>query len=435
MMSARFILFLLPVICMVSCSKEAHPEADRLPEAAVTRIKKAAPLVVADGFIWGINGHPLTQEAYKNNIELQLNLVQKMGMSYYRVDVPTDTNGVVIQQAVMDELLHKSAARNISLLPMLYLTGWQKSSNEADAFRRGRKIGFSFASVYSSHFHYYEMGNEEERKILKGGHGDKTTDYDLQQFKLLAAFFKGMYEGIKAVDPAAQTIIDNSGWLHYGYFQLLRDYNVPYDILGLHWYSDMGDLDNAKGHGDILSIVSSFQKPVWITEINRRHGSWNSDGTSAEEDQRAWMDRYMLQLHQRKQVKAFFVYELLDEPAFADKSKPAYNPSESVYGVVNWVSRYTTYTFKPLFAAMQYRIEETQYGNEDFLRAVYRKLYATEAGVQWLHYWLQRLASGVTAEQVVAVLLKDAGQSATLAADLLSETFWKEAIIYGFTHR
>lgn len=431
----RFVTLLFSLTGIVSCSKDVYPEAERLPEASLLSARSAAPLSVAEGFIWGINGHPLTQEAYKGNIDLQLDLIQKMGMNYYRVDVSTDTNGVVVQQAMMEELLRKAAIRNIKLLPMVYLTGWQKSSNEADAYRRGHKIGFAFASVYSSHFHYYEMGNEEETKILKGGDGDKTTDYNLQQFKLLAAFFKGMNEGIKAVDPTAQTIIDNSGWLHYGYFQLLREYNVPYDILGLHWYSDMGDLNNAKGRGDILSVVSSFQKPVWITEINRKHGSWNSDGTAAEEDQRAWMDRYMLQLHQRTQIKAFFVYELLDEPAFADKGKAAYNPSESAYGVVSWTSRYSAYQLKPLFAAMQYRIEETRYGNEDYLKAVYRKLYSAEAPVQWLSFRLNQLGAEKPGEKLVTDLLKEAGQPASLAATLLSADFWKKAIIYGYTHR
>lgn len=430
-----FVVFLLPVICIVSCSKDVYPEADSLSEAALVSARAAAPLAVAEGFIWGINGHPLTQDSYKNNIDLQLDLIQKMAMNYYRVDISTDTNGVVTQQAIMQELLRKAEARNIKLLPMVYLTGWQKSSNEADAFRRGRKIGAAFTAAYSNYFHYYEMGNEEERKILKGGNGDKTTDYDLQQFKLLAAFFKGMHEGIKAADATAQTIIDNSGWLHYGYFQLLRDYGVPYDILGLHWYSDMGDLNNAKGHGDILSVVCSFQKPVWITEINRKHGSWNSDGSSAEEDQRAWMDRYMLQLHQRTQIKAFFAYELLDEPAFADKGKPAYNPSESTYGVAGWTSRYRAYRLKPLFATMQYRIEETRYGNEDFLKAVYRKLYTAEAPAQWLSYWLSRMGAERPGEQLVIALLKEAGQAGSLAATLLTGAFWKEAIVYGYTHR
>lgn len=349
----RLILLLFSLVCIFSCQKEAYTEKE---SDALSMSAKAgtSSLVLAEDFAWGVNGHPLTQEAYKGNIDLQLSLIQKVGMTWYRVDVPVDTSGVVRQPALMDELLQKAKVKGISILPMVYLTGWDKSTDETDAFRRGRKIGFGFATTYASAFQYYEMGNEEECKLLKGGNGDKASDYNLPKFSLLAAFLRGMNEGIKSADPEARTIINNSGWLHYGYFQLLKDYKVNYDILGLHWYSDMGDLNNAKGNGDVLAIMASFGKPVWITEINRRNGSWNNGSNSGESDQVNWINRYICQLNQRQYVGAFFVYELFDEPVFAST-----DPAESAYGIVSWDTPYSGYTPKSVMTALQYGVEIT----------------------------------------------------------------------------
>ena len=129
--------------------------------------------------------------------------------------------------------------------------------------------------------------------------------------------------GLKLSDPDAKTLVDFS-WIHYGFLELVlvRD-QVPIDLLALHWYSDMGDVTKVQDRFDLLEHLKRYDRPIWVTEVNRRGGS--RDGKSAEQGD------YLEQTARTRHgpgVEAFFVYELLDEPYFGAAS------DESFYGLV-----------------------------------------------------------------------------------------------------
>lgn len=295
-------------------------------------VKSPAPSTTGKNLILGINGHPLNQVAYfKTPVSRQIDLLKDLNMSYYRVDVATDRFGNVISWKRFDPLVAATAARGIKLLPMLWLTDLDYTVNAASAYHRGKTVGSGFAKRYRNNIDYYELGNEEESKILlsPGLDGSSPSHYDQKKFNILAAYLKGMDEGIKANDPGAKTIID-AGWKHYGYLKMLEKAGVGFDIVGYHWYSNMDSVD------PFTMLTDIFQKPIWFTEVSYRNGSLNGK----EAQQSEWTKNFVNKCRQAPAVKAVFFYELFDQPSLVAR------PKDRDYGVVKWTNSFSNWRFK-----------------------------------------------------------------------------------------
>ena len=303
----------------------------------------------SNNFIWGINGHPLSQIAYINSdLDTQFALIKKLGLTYYRIDIPTDKNGNISNSASFVKIMNSAKAHQIKILPVFYLVGFDPTTDASTAFNNGKNLGSSISKKYGNYFDYYELGNEEEFKIMKpNSDGDQLSNYDIAKGKILAAFLNGMINGIKIHHPSAKTIIDFAGWLHFGYLTLLRNENVNYDIVGLHWYSEMGKLTDINSkHINIINLLADkFGKPIWITEINKQ----NINSEERNDTQAYWLQEYINESRQSTHIKAFFVYELFDEPAFGKQP-------EANYGIIKWVTPYTRYSFKPATVMLKSQI-------------------------------------------------------------------------------
>ena len=66
--------------------------------------------------------------------------------------------------------------------------------------------------------------------------------------------------------------VNNGGWLHWWWFEMLLQDKLDFDFIAYHWYSEMGDMNNAGGE-DVWAKLASFGKDIWITELDRRGGS------------------------------------------------------------------------------------------------------------------------------------------------------------------
>jgi hypothetical protein len=152
---------------------------------------------------------------------------------------------------------------------------------------------------------------------------------------------------VKAADPAASTIVDTAGWLHYGFIErLVKEDRVPFDILAWHWYSEMGDITNVQGKRDLVAWLQRYGKPLWITEINRRDGSKGNQGEAQAEYVRKTAARFRAD----PRIRSFFIYELLDEPYFGAQG-------ESDYGLVEVrkgsTGKWEVSRRKPVFDALK----------------------------------------------------------------------------------
>src|SRR5690606_18795000 len=208
------------------------------------------PVDVSEGFIWGINGHPIEDRDYvPSPLSTQLSLLKEHQMTYYRIDVNTTVNGklksIDNRESRFQELLEEAEKLNIKILPVLkfYRDHFEnKIFNEKEAYETGKHQALIFANTYKDYFDYYAIGNELDiRTQLPDTEGMLKIDFEYENVKFISSYFKGMIDGIREVDPTAKTIINTAGDGRWGYLELLEEFNVNYDILGYHWYSDGGN--------------------------------------------------------------------------------------------------------------------------------------------------------------------------------------------------
>lgn len=314
-------------------------------------------------FIFGINGHPVSANGTysRGAIDTQLDILDNHSIGCYRVDVrfyTTDSKEIkILHEERLNELVEKAVLKDIEILPILPRFLFKLGDDPSKAFDIGKKLGVFFTTKFKGKFKYIELPNEMDARILNRidkyngsdgvPNGSKISHFTGDYSKIfrksgmdsglegLSKYLHGLHLGIKSVDPNIKTIISSSGWLHYKFFQALYHEdthpNFP-DIIGWHWYSDMGDLNYAKdvSNTSVLDKLEKYEKDIWITEINRRHGTYNLNESNVENEYINWLVRNLDQVLNRDSVKAFFIYELFDEPW----SKAI---SERYYGLYEWI--------------------------------------------------------------------------------------------------
>lgn len=297
--------------------------------------------LAAEPFHWGINGHPLTQPPYINiPIATQLDLVSELGVGWYRFDVPAGILNSPEGLARFDDLVKEAETRKIQLLPVLFSTpgpgskGVTPEQIHAAAFAIAKGI----VRRYKNEISHWELNNEldiyamiQKGEILRSGKlwnlgspgGSDPEAYEEGRYQNAKADILGLYEGVKAADPKALTIVNTGGWIHYGFIErLVNEDHVPFDILSWHWYSEMGDITKVKGSLNLVEYLKRYHKPLWITETNLR------DGNHKEKEQAEYMTKDVAKMGANAGIQGLFIYELLDEPYFGE------NNGESHFGLV-----------------------------------------------------------------------------------------------------
>ena len=314
-------------------------------------------------FRWGVSGHPNVQEGYcQVPMATQINLVAQLGMGWYRCD--WDQGRLERSPEVYDRLVRHAVRKGIRILPIIFPSTSCRSDATPEEIRQASfEFARRLAGRYRGLIDHWELDNELDgfAMVRKGEtcrdgtqwewgdpDGDKPEHYEEGRYQKVRAELTGLCEGVKAADAEAMTIVNTGGWLHYGFIErLVREDEVPFDILGWHWYSEMGDITKVRGNFNLLECLEAYGKPIWFTEVDRRGGSQGG----REKEQADYLTATARQLHAYPGVEAFFVYELLDEAYFGED-----NP-ESHYGLVELVrgesGRWSIGRKKEAFRALQ----------------------------------------------------------------------------------
>lgn len=278
-------------------------------------------------FVWGINGHPLTQRDYSNNLDEQISAITDLKLSSYRFDVLLDANGYAKKEPDFIKVLNSLKKNNISALPAVMQSGL-KSNNADSVYQIAYQQGKNFGARYGDYFPVVEVNNEGDNKIRLHNTGGKVKQgsYDTVKAVKFIATIKGFIDGLKAVKPNIKITLSVS-YIHYYYLELLKENNVNYDIIGCHWYSNMGDITNVKPTvGNVLSYISKrFNKAIWITEFNQFKGTTSVDFVR----QNNYITQNIRKIIDQGIIKGFFIYELFDQSSL----KKRY-PEEACYGLI-----------------------------------------------------------------------------------------------------
>ena len=363
-------------------------------------------------FIWGINGHPVVDKEYvESSLEQQLSFLTEHQFSIYRFDVNLNDEGLLFDNKVerFDSLLEMANKKNIQVFPVLKFYGSflkQDTLTEQEIYQKAKRQGKNFAKKDSSRIRYYAIENELDLKtIAPNARGTSSKDYSVGNPEMVIASLKGMIDGIKGVSPEAQTIINYGGWYNWSFIDFLLENDVDFDILGCHWYSENGRrLFQLENHNiNVLNELKRFNKPIWITEINKGNGS----KYHTESEQAEMMNLFIDDLYKYPHVKAFFVYELYDMPYLRTQEWTNYEASD--YGIIGWKSDppvYSEYYYKPVSNVLKFRIEQAKNGIENYVISLYKDLIQQTPTDALVNHWVNEFKDQPNVETWIEMFLE-----------------------------
>jgi hypothetical protein len=302
------------------------------------------------GFIWGINGHPFT--AYPDiGIEEQLRLVERLGLTSYRVNVAS-----LDHMAGLLRLVQAARPLGIEILPVLTPPLDLEKLDAATLYQRASAFAVHFASRLGHDIRVWELGNEMENFAIiqpcemqdddiqyncewGPASGVGPLEYYGPRWKKVSAVLKGLSDGVISVDPQLIKAMGTAGWGHVGAFDRMREDGIAWDISVWHNYGD--DLEWG------LKQLQRFGKPVWLTEFNNPHGS-----QKGEEAQAKGLIGIMSQieaLREKYRIEAAHIYELLDEPYWA----PDFEAYMGLVRLEQRQGKWTVAGYKPVFCAVR----------------------------------------------------------------------------------
>jgi hypothetical protein len=307
--------------------------------------------------VFGVNGHPLAQVSYQlDTYDQQAQALQQLHQQYYRVDVylNPDRSGRVRDSGPgynFSGILNSLAKSGLTMLPVVFPAGLESDNYSVpELYQLSYEEGVRWTQLYGNLFSVIELENEQDNVCINPAlDGTSMNDYYHPCIDRVVAKLSGFAAAIKDTLPSLRIIIDFV-WVHWGYLDYLTDASTKYDIVGYHWYSNMGDIRHSHGSiSDVLQhVIDTYQKPVWITETNTFAG----DMTIPSYNQTIYInDTLNTILTYYPAVQSYMIYKLFDEYQFGNSS------GEAHYGLTKLVEG--TRLFKPV--ATTYRAWVDQY--------------------------------------------------------------------------
>jgi len=298
---------------------------------------------------FGINGHPFSHTEYSNTngvtYSTQMSLLQSAYLTWYRTDIYVATTGNDFSN--MDLMLSTAQAAGVQLLPVINPVV-DLSESLDQLYSDSYTAAYTLVSRYKSSIHVWELANEQDvYSLYEPGDpwgngkwpygpppGDSLTDYYPPRLAIAEAIIHGLADGARAADPTCIRIV-NFAWIHTGFIEHLEDDAIPYDVIGVHWYSNF-DSEQNTGMGDItcpgqdlpctlpllhFNVIDRMHKltngkPLWVTETNYWPIAGNTVSTNI-----TWEENYLpptLQVYLASRAtypfQVLIMYELLDEP-------------------------------------------------------------------------------------------------------------------------
>jgi hypothetical protein len=250
-----------------------------------------APAAVSATHFYGVNEHYVQGGLYSSvSLATQATILADLGIRVSRQDAYTAQDINTIANTVIPGLAP------VVVQPCFIFYPWNDPSinggtpTETSAYNYAYALAATAATALAGKIPVVEFGNEYDIDPNSGSissDGESITDYNNSTFPIFRGALRGSINGWRSVDTTGKTkIIANAsaGWLHFGFLDGLMTGTQPNgstghpkitpDIIQWHWYSDMGDIQNATGGSGTYNILSRLQSsyglPIMITEIGAR---------------------------------------------------------------------------------------------------------------------------------------------------------------------
>lgn len=329
-------------------------EVFNMQNVAVQSGTLTAPLR-RDDFMWGVNAHNKWHPSYpEEQLDEQMRLAAEMGANIFRFNLNPEGEDPYFEKVV-------DTCRRYGMQFMLVMddSGPAPDSEgycaeQEDAYiaclvRRAVDV----ATRYAGRIAYLQIFNEVDIPCLvhgTDGDGRALSQFSQEWLQIYARRIQQVNAAVKAVNKDIKTVV-NISYKHSGLFDYLAAYEggVNFDVMGLDWYSDMGDLH------EMLTYLERYpQKEILVCEINL----WGSQ-QDTEEARTAYLQEVMDTAfrHPSARVKGLIFYELIDETALQPAGSD-YN-QEAHFGLVSYTDDNRIGQVKPAYTAIQQAITAT----------------------------------------------------------------------------
>ncbi|MGB0962757.1 MAG: Ig-like domain-containing protein, partial [Mycobacterium sp.] len=246
-----------------------------------------------------------------------LDMAKSVGVESLRIDISwyvVEYEEGAPDWSLIDPLVDKAVARDISVLGMLYDSPeWLSGSTDPHAAPSDPQLFAEFAAATATHYlgriDTWEIWNEQN--IPRFWATPDPVAY--------AALLQAVYPAIKAVDPSATVITgglspDPSGIDPLAYVEAMYAAGAGgyFDALSMHPYSFpyLPTLDSVKAVHDVMTANGDGDKKVWLTEVGAPTGT--SPWAVSEEDQAETIKIFIDAARTTDYVGPVYLYSLLD---------------------------------------------------------------------------------------------------------------------------
>ncbi|EKD57087.1 MAG: hypothetical protein ACD_58C00003G0001 [uncultured bacterium] len=256
-------------------------------------------------FNWGVTLDPYPYgEVDKNVLNANINRAKDLGVKWIRFGIlnyPADP--FTQTDVVYNKIIENDFKVVISFQP-------DKNYDQfTDPYQTGYDQAYSIASHYNN-VKYFQLGNEPAASAIKYmWSGIDEESFDSDKYNKVMLWLKGAAAGVKKANPKAKRIITGN-WLNIGFFKMLNNDNLDYDIIGWDWHQKTADLTKVEDQGNTYNLIdklTKLNKQVWIMEAGILEGSVNGEGKQAE-----YMINLARQVYQSKKFGGFFIFGLFD---------------------------------------------------------------------------------------------------------------------------
>jgi hypothetical protein len=263
----------------------------------------------SDNFFWGIGINPYptdkVDDTILNNVVIN---AKNLGVNSIKINWPDFIELGNYDYA--DKIVNKIYNNKLNIV-MIYEPSDESLYFKKEGYDSAYNDGLKLATHYKGKIKYFQIGNEPGSYCVKKDWPGLTPEsFDLDKCKLVINYLQGLSNGIMLGNPDAKIIVTGH-WLHVGFFDILKDEKLHYDIIGWDWHQNspnLLDVPNGNQSVNLVSELAKFSKEVWVTEAGIIEGSTNS-----EENQSTYLVDLAKQTRLYKMFKGFFIFSLYDE--------------------------------------------------------------------------------------------------------------------------